>query len=313
MGFTLKLSFTGVCTYIPNSDAGKVRMCVVLPDGRSEKIAAGQAIDKTDLKRHIGFITFPLRNLSGVTNSSDAMGVWYLDRHRIILKTIPGPEINPYVPDLQGVADLNAIAKGFSGAAPNCLSAGNPNERSGDPQVLAQVLIDRGYWSIADVWSNKWIFPGTLSGSSIECNLASVVTLVLENLDSASILATPFIIDADAGGSPQVEWSFTANEQETVEVTIANLCDENPLRWPTRRDPLSPDEDFKWHYQLLANPTGIKEHLKGLELPVPYLSDTAHAGQGANCPPSKAAAFPFGASLDKFIPPTPAAPPPGTE
>jgi hypothetical protein len=73
-------------------------------------------------------------------------------------------------------------------------------------------------------------------------------------------------------GTPQVP---------RVRVDICNLCDVNPLRWPTAAEPRI-DDDFRWFYQICEGKDDVADCLHGLDLPVPHPSGELNA-LGQNC------------------------------
>ena len=110
--------------------------------------------------------------------------------------------------------------------------------------------------------------------------VAHEVVLELDNV-------TGLTLRADAlpnGQSDSLE--ITAPEEETAKLTIANLCDENPLFWPKSPVPKD-DEDFRWHFELLtdAHKKAIKKYLLGSSLPIPRpeMIPVTPSATGANC------------------------------
>lgn len=285
--FHLRVKFTGICTFVPNSGDGPVRVCVLLPDGRSNKeVLDYRALDGAALRRHLGFILFRLYDLKGAKWAhQDAQVIWYLSGQRLTLSWDGGA--NDFTDDLQYIAKLEEIVPEYASVAPIHLS-GNPNcETADEPdaqKILAQFLIDSGILTTGGEDSTvSWVFPATVSGEPVEANLTHEVFLELRGLTRASITATNF------EGSTSKVWHFEGAEDQWIEITVANLCDDNPLRWHTENDRLPPDEDFRWHYQLLERKEDLRDALFSLDLPIPYMAKIEGNGQGRNCPPSLAA------------------------
>jgi hypothetical protein len=288
MAFNVEISFTGICAFIPNQDSTRdVKMCVALPDVRGEKSLENpnfvrppaSSFARKRLKRHMGFMNFSPADLSAVDAgkvSDDLVGTWLLDKHRVVIKASGAP--NPYE-NHAPLADLGKVAPGLN--VDTDLVSETPRS------VVAQVLIDQGLLNGASNLGS-WTFPTTLSGGSPEARaIASEVVLSLKDLDKFSLQCTSIIGDTTKDRT----WEFHRNSG-TVKIVIANLCDENPLRWPTTKEEAEPDEDFELYYELLFNAFdrfSLQGKLLGLSLPIPFPATGAAAGngQGVNCVPAQ--------------------------
>jgi len=296
--FNLRIVFTGICTFVPNSEDGRTKMCVVLPDGRGDKNPSyvGDALDKSKLKRHVGYVLFNLHDVKAAKWAfEDAAVLWYLSGQRLTLQT-EGSE-NPFDgSDLRFIAKLEEVVPGYGVIASDYL-AENPNAQA-PGRVLAHFLINAGKLTTGN--SDQcafWVLPNTISKKDVkETPLAHEVKLEFTGLTSASLAATAF------DGETTKTWHFEGEEGKWVEIVVANLCDDNPLRWKSGQDPISPDQDFKWHYRLLDKGHDLSKALNGLELPMPYYYgiNDEHNGQGVNCPPGQAAKSPLN-GLDPFL------------
>jgi hypothetical protein len=285
MAFKLEVRFSGICAFVLNSASDqRVKACVLLPDGRGKTVEVGSALDGTRLRRHLAFISFRVKDLqSAGSTADDLIGIRYLDAERLTLKTSGGS--NPFKVDLKTIAELEKVAPTYGDIDPAFLQA--------RPKLVAQFLIDQGYLK-ASPPQYEWVFPNTLSTNQIVGGgLSHEAILVLKHLKSATLMATSF-----NGGAPEY-LSFQAPNKATVSITIANLCDVNPLRWATEYSELPPDDDFKWYYELLAKRKHLHKVLKGLPLPSPQPIRAMPNGQGMNCLHGHANPAPI--NLDKFL------------
>jgi hypothetical protein len=124
--------------------------------------------------------------------------------------------------------------------------------------------------------------------------MAYRIVLTLNDLKKMTLTATPFNVGSPRAGNPgsgldeQLEIVAT-QDGETVDVVIANACDNNPLIWKVNPavELIKKDLDFKWHYEILpaAIKAQINTDLDGKELPFPIYAGT-DMGQGRNCFPA---------------------------
>jgi len=290
MSFNARVVFTGICAFVPNSlpkEESGVRICVVLPDGRSRKLNAKQGFDGTNLRRHRGFLQFKARQLvaaidpeTAKTIPDDANVIWYLDRHRVSFAYDQNAN-EPELPFLNGQVP-NSLAK---------MGEMLPRYATVDADVVGedrwqktvgQIVLQRGVLRVANPGA-QWVFPNVLTTEVIEQNLANEIHLEMSYLDGISIVATRY-----GQTEPDVRWVLQSVKGEDVEITVANLCDENPLRWETEVEELSPEDDFRWYYTLLSENTQqeLFQKLKGLRFPIPLRPvNQAGNGQGMNCVP----------------------------
>jgi hypothetical protein len=287
MAFNVRVSFTGICSFIPNTKPGeyRVKLAVVLPDGRGTvnddgTVKPPRSSFNNYLRRHLAFISCLARDLvAGNGLSEDVTGLWYLDKYRITFKA-QGAD-NPFLLDLDGLANLEKIIPGYGP------DGGHVSKKPS--KLAAQVLIEKGKVSWKETKGN-WVFPNTISKSDpITGSLSDTVYLDFQDLTSFAIVATPL-----DGGAPEV-WNFTPPNGKSVAITIANLCDTNPLQWPEVADGsiTPPDRDFEWYYELVdeTKKEALGAKLFGLPLPIPYPIKGDGNGQGMDCLPSRNAAL----------------------
>jgi hypothetical protein len=110
---------------------------------------------------------------------------------------------------------------------------------------------------------------------------------------------TGLTLSAAALPGGEADWlELVGGEGQTIEVTIANICDENPLFWPRSAPVPKPDDDFRWHYELLVNTQKdeIDRRRRGASLPfpIPEMSRVGSAATGVNCFPARFAAIATG-------------------
>lgn len=291
MAFTLKVVFTGICAFVQNErEDADVKMCVVLPDGTPRAGADGSS-----LKRHRGFIQLKVGQIIDVPASlkgRDADVIWYLDHHRLTFDCAPGRTANLAMRDLSRIASLEHMVPGFAAPAPAITQADPPQT------VLAQVLLHVGRLrpNLERGRLGRWAFQRSISFPSFEGDLTSEVVLEVPDLETVELTATPF-----AGGEPTT-WKLKGDDAGEVVVVIANLCDENPLRWDVPEPRMEPDEDFRWYYTLLSNSlqSELLRRLNGLAFPIPVPSLAVPNGEGRNCVPARTAAASY--NLDSFLP-----------
>ena len=297
MAFKLKMVFTGLCAFVPNrrKDA-EVKMCVVLPDATTN--VPRVAPDGSSLKRHRGFVQLKVGQIAKIPSSlrsSDADVITYLDRHRVTLNCAPAARrgIDPFDEgDLEQVASLESMIPGFATPDPAVVTGDIPPRT-----VLAQVLLHIGKLIPNPEKVGQWVFPRSVAFPGFQGPLTSEVALEVPNLEEVELITTSF----DTG--EQTTWELKAEDGGTVEIVIANLCDENPLRWETvPRPPMIPDEDFRWYYTLLPNSlqNRLLTQLSGHSFPIPIPSLEHPNGIGRNCVPGTTAAISY--NLDSRLP-----------
>lgn len=316
MAFDVKIIFSGLVMFVPNSyEKSKARMCALLLDGTNLKVRDEDgavreryALDgKSKLRYHKAFIRFPIDIVSGIDPAikSENLGIWHLDRQRLILKTTP-PEkegLNKFETqglehDVQGsrtnenadnffwTANLNRVYEDFK-VNPTLLF---PNPPSGT--IAAQFFIDQGKLGCESPTGFIMEYDSTLSDKIYKSVFSHEVSLVLQNLESATLTAISF-----DGSRPRRELDLArlpkipGIERETVEIYILNLCIENSLQWYTEHAP-SPDEDSKWYYELLSDHDKkiVKDHLWNgfLPIPRPVRESREPGGPGStNCIPKR--------------------------
>lgn len=310
-GFNVRISFAGICAFVPNTSKDpdvRCKMCVVLPDGSSET----RVIDDPDrlppdgarLKRHRSFLQFSPGQVKGTGKlPPDAVAIWYLNRQRVTFRVVQDGGAAPFA---HGLSHQDKLAR-LEEVAPNHVDEFPDIVSSTPPKIVAaQVLLEKGTFSVdgSKPKLRSWSFPGTLSGAASSRTLSHDVFVEIANVTEFEAIVTAF--EGDAAGNPPVEHRFPFKPvgAEDVEITIANLCDENPLRWPTKEGKIPDDQDFRWYYMLLSpeKKAEIADALFGLPLPFPTAPLTLDGnGDGTNCYNSELKGREI--DLDAFLPP----------
>jgi hypothetical protein len=304
MAFNLRVAFTGLCAFVPNEDDNaEVRMCVVLPDATTNVPRAGA--DNSSLKRHRGFIQLKVAQIAGAPRcmkGSEADVIAYLNRHRITFNCVPAKSgrglsgsrraLPALAKDTDKIADLGRMIPDFGAPDPAIVGAAPPGT------VLAQVLLHTGQLmpNREEERVGRWVFQRSIAVPAFEGELTSEVVWEVPDLKKLELIAASF------DGGETATWELKADEGETVEIVIANLCDENPLRWEVPRVRIVPDEDFRWYYTLLSGPRQLDllRRLDGLTFPIPVPSISIPNGLGRNCVPATTEAIRY--NLDPQLP-----------
>lgn len=284
MAFNATVTFTGICALV--RDPSLPKAMVILPEAWDQKpVLPDPAQDAAPLRRHRAFLRIDARHLSG---PEGAFLVLYLNG-----ESLPGADVTFVTQgggtgifyDIPGLAPLGDIAPGHSLVDPALLSATPLAGR-----LAARFHLDRGTL-VAEAATNpdgsplSWAFPGTLhpQGAVIEQGLAHQMGLYFAGLTSLKVRIHPY------GGS-QFELDLLP-VNNSVELAVAHLCDDNTLRWPNQSDPAesSPDEDFRWYFELLTDSDKqdlIQTLHSALPLPLPHIVQSVPNGQGVNCFPA---------------------------
>jgi hypothetical protein len=288
MSFSLVVKFTGICTLVPNHD--KSKYYIVMPDGDRKDNKQSTGADGKDLKRHRAFVRFKIKDLAlaqGKIRADDSIQAILYFRKRIeeggttddsgceLSFNCSGAADSLKVGNLSHIPSLEDFAPGYCAIDPLIVTRPVPE------RVVGRVLIDKG--TLAECGApSDWIIMNTLNPNTLlqdpklNPQLTSGVLWQMDGLDSLELAMTPF------GRGIQEIFAFQAEEGKTVEITVANLCDDNPLLWgPTATS--QADLDFRWHYELLHPDKRqmLVTLLDGRDLPFPIPKRTG--GVGINC------------------------------
>jgi hypothetical protein len=277
MSFSAKITFTGIWGFVPDKafDSNPTTVYVLAPDGEIDPSGPPRTgADGNSLSRHRSFLRVNAANVvgtSGVPSSLEA--IWYLGYREFRFK--PSVSQGIEIDDLSGLASLSDVAPLYSKVDPKAVTGQPPASKLGARFVITDGTLHSGKSQ------GPWAFPDILSKDIVRVDdLANEVILELSELDTFTILGKPLT------GGDEVPLELTAPENGTIEVTIGNLCDQNPLEWPSLYD-RKPDEDFRWYFELLSpqDYANLESLIDGIPLPYPYPRGKSNA-RGADCFPA---------------------------
>jgi hypothetical protein len=278
MSFKLKITFTGILEFVPDKafNLHPTTVYVLAPNGEvPDPTNPPHGADGNELSRHTAFLRMDAKHIVGSSGiPSSLQAIWYLGNRDFRIKW-HGAAQNLTIGDLSGLPSLIDVAPAFSKVDPSAVSGSTPPGKLGTRFTLTAGTLNSGKRQ------GKWVFPNIISKYPVRVqDMSNEVILELAALDSVSIIGKPL-----AGGD-DVSLDLTAQDGETIEVTIGNLCDTNPLEWPDLYD-RKPDEDFRWHFELLSpkDYADLATLVNGFFLPFPYPVGEPNA-QGANCFPA---------------------------
>ncbi len=277
MSFTLYLEFEGLLHYVPNENINmQVRLCVVLPKavGHTGKISAGKTTELVDA------------DLDGVA----------LDGQRAFIQFTPATadfEFEDAVVGgprpLKGTLPLEGIIGSSADKNPAIVAPAPPST------VRAQFLIGGG--------STFVLNPSTrppqleLPANSLNSRKATTVdfaetfVMVVPNVESASLIILPLSDSV----TPRATYKI-ATTGATADLTLSHTC----FATGPERQIDDPDEDFRFHYLMLAAlPNGFT---KPKDMPKPIIkrfSKKIIKPDGCDCAGTRGLARPY--DLDKFM------------
>jgi hypothetical protein len=263
MGFTLRMKFTGICTFVKNPDGTYYAVLVNGDRGTDFPLATGATsgtgfdtgADGQPLRRHRGFVRIRLSDVLGTNLADDTTGIlWYFKKrldegrtaneagHDLKADFFQSPSA-PLTAALDNLAKLTDFAPDYSTLDSNIFGSAIPDT------VVGRVLIDRGTLSSTGT-AQDWSVLNTLNprvdldDPRLNPTLTNEVTWEVPGLSQLRLSMDPF----QTGTRYFVD--IQAADGAIVEVTVANLCDDNPLQWgPSKAS--ARDLDFRWHYQLI--------------------------------------------------------------
>jgi hypothetical protein len=209
-----------------------------------------------DLPRHYCFVRIPSVHLplGELKGSPPVEHIWYLAGQDLRFGVEQGPrsEIPEEVIRFADVSDF----PGFS------------REIATDPAaagVVARIHLPGGKMTAGDAF--PWSFADTLKadGAPKEREYATALHYEAEARGGHVTLTTTGF-DGKAAAAARL----VPDEAGTVEITVANLCMDNPLEWPFDEEPRD-DHDFCWYYLLLDDDSfsSSMEAVGEGQLPIP--------------------------------------------
>lgn len=263
---TLRIKFTGILGVFSHVDPKDPRVLIVAPNGiknaNDGPVAAphawpeGRRRVQESLSRHYCFVRIPSVHLPGgqVEGAPPMEHIWYLARRDLRFGVEAGPR--PEIPDeVIRFADVSDYA-GFS------------PEIATDPAsvgVVARIHLPGGKFTAGD--TSTWSFDDALKaeGAPKEREFASSLYYEAQaGGDHIELATTGF------DGKPVAVAKLVPDDSGVVEITVANLCKENPLEWPFDAEPRD-DHDYRWYYMLLDDESfrASIEAAAAEELPIP--------------------------------------------
>jgi hypothetical protein len=277
--FDVNIYFLGLFGVVADPRAGQQVALVVPRTDHGRPKYKNPAQDGKPLYRHRWFIEFPPGQLTGTSVSlpADTLALWTLSRrnsfHRVTFESDAGAlQIGK---GLDRVCDFSQVAPDNADLPSDHLKW--PADGTVHPQVAGQIMFKEGSLvDFTDADLQQWSFPGTLNGGKVWEEPAShIIHLKLEDVTNFAIHARRNKKDT------KQTLAFRGKPKKPVNITICNLCDVNPLRWPTPGSPRV-DDDYRWYYQLVDPGYDLSTKLNGLDLPVPHPSRKPNA-LGQNC------------------------------
>lgn len=274
MGFHVQVCFTGICQFIKDSSSNKI--CAVIVN--CDPIKTPRAPGGTILRRHRGFVRFPMNWLKSAQDApADAQVLWYLDkRWRITFKSEPENEFIIDARFTTAVPSMEKMAGSYADAYDGIVGPNPPDI------VQGQVLINQGNLSVNPELSS-FVVLNSLNGQAKVSpeSFTQEVFLTFSNLEEFALVAE------EIGGTRRLQLDFFGRDGDPMKLTVANLCEENPLQWPIDNRQDRDDIDFMWYYMLLSEATREKldkEIAVGAPLPHPLIPrDKQGAAEGMNC------------------------------
>ena len=295
MPFTAQIVFTGICGIVPrrNQPNPPEAFCVVLPNAWKpepdpENMKLSSVDDVSRIRRHTPFVRFTTHPRDPHNNRQDLEGLWFLQGHRLVVNPTfasPPPPLPPLPPPPPAWGAIGGLAR-FDDIATSefhpQLSVRNAVLNPNPAIVAAQVVLHHG--ELSSIPGNPlWVFDSYLrrsAGLPATRRLNHLVTVTLQNLTSLEVVRQDF------NGNPTGR-SFTFSTGPAF-VTVANLCDMNPLQWgeETAPESLSDDDDFRLHYEIVDDPAALRLALGDdlhFRCPIPRITGDFAGGGGLNC------------------------------
>lgn len=296
------LVFSGLCAMVPRrsetGDINQIAMLMVngreIPDetfrNRYGRLEAEPQLQPAGnrLSRHRAIMKIPAKSLD-ITNPP---GDLVVDLHRMRVKFVlesgaNGLSFQPTVGDSVAFdmsrvfSTMNPSATPVPRVRQSCLATGS----NVDHFVASQIIVENGlvierafaahqwWFELADFKDNYVLRPA--AEIAVDMGHGTRLEIIVEAFDGT--FSKKFTLDRD------------------TRIELLNLCDINPLRWPssfTREMSEREDKDFMWFYELLDNVgmEWVRKHRKeiaGLLFPVYPAVRGNPGGGGDNCRPVK--------------------------
>jgi hypothetical protein len=284
MGFNVRIEFTGLCSFVPRdtTKGGGLAFCVILGNAWYDNLCS--ELPKTgldgisQLQPHRALLTFPADRLKGAGSLSNITALHFLEGERILV--IPGSDAPPQC-QIGDVGGLASFTDTTSSKSYGLLSVSDAVLKPDRCVVGAQVIVEHG--SVTSPEGNvSWVFDNYLSLERPKSKrLNPKVVVSLDGIETLTLR----VKDLASNANIQDLVFDSADDSSELRIAISNVCLNDPLRWgPTPSfEELIDDDDFRWHYEIVDKPEGIKDALNGLPCPIPRLDPTSPNGNGFDC------------------------------
>lgn len=296
------LVFSGICAMVPkrNESGDIIQAAMLMVNGREipddtfknrySRLEAEPQLQPagTRLSRHRAFMKIPAKSLD-ITNLS---GDLIVDLHRMRVRfALTGGAGGLRFQAAVGDSAVFEMSRVFSAMNPSatpvsrvrsgCLAAsGNV-----DPFVSSQIIVETGLVIERAFAAHQWWFELADHKENYVLRPAAEIAVDMGHATQLEIIVEAF------DGSSSKTYALKADTR----VELLNLCDVNPLRWPSsfaREWGERVDRDFMWFYELLddVGKDWVKTHRKeiaGLLFPAYPVVMGSPGGGGDNCRPVK--------------------------
>lgn len=280
------IKFTGICSLVPRdqSQGEKLSFCVVLPNAwfDSTKVCADppkQSLDGiSKIQAHRSTLRFDAGRLEN--SPSQLLGlecVHFLDAQRVLFipeaATVPDCSVG----DTAGLARVEDIT---SSSTKGLLSVTKAVNSPGRCVVAAHAVIEHGEVSCPK-GALTWVFDNYLrTEPPKDRSLNHEAKVTLNGIDKLTVRVKDLF-------STTTIKDYVFKDGSDLQITVANLCLQDPLQWQpidAKNDPVD-DHDFRLHYEIVDDRVNLKANLRSLAAPIPRATAVRSNGNGFNCFP----------------------------
>jgi hypothetical protein len=273
--FTLSITFSGICAFIPIAKAtARKRTFVVMPGLEG----AGNALDDEPLCPHDCYLRSPRRYLYDEISQIPLRG----KRVSFVLEHATEPD-ESQLPD--EAIDMQSLFGKYCILNPGIFRRRSPPRPS---FVMTQVILPKG--KFGRVTNPSWSIEAIVGGGGtpvVGAALAHEVIFTVNNLTKA-ILRLEELDGSQLTleGSPQTHELRLYAKKKQVDLRIENTCKDLELLGPGQQP--RRDRDFKWYYELLDEDIKktIRDKLGNSDLPIPR-SAGYHVAGDHDCFPAR--------------------------
>jgi len=265
--FTLYVTFSGICAFIPIAKPTPKRRTFVVMPGLE---GAGNALDDEPLCPHDCYLRSPRAALYGEIYQLPLKG----KRVKFLLEHAGEPDVSE-LPD--EAIDMKSLFGKYCVLNPGIFKRRSPPRPS---FIMTQVILPVG--KFGSTTDRPWTLDAVVGGGGqalVGATIAHEVVFSVNNLIKASLrLETLDGSQVALDGVPQAQELPLYAKKSKVELRIENTCKDLELLGPGQK-PLR-DRDFKWYYELLDEGVKqtIREKLGSDDLPIPRWPGYSVAG-----------------------------------